>query len=927
MKKYLFGFIVVTIITAGLSLSMPVMAGINLIDKIVPKNDAFVGMVDAEQVISGHFGTGEYVFDSNLSIKGNASTTGNLLVLGSATTTDTQHAGSIEVNGDYITDFTGTNLENNGGSLDVINNPSLTNLTVTDTATINWLSATSSFQYWQNNTSTWAYYDTNWDRNYNATSTLNGLTIADYLAIADFSTYFDVDYNATTTLNGLTNNQTEWNTAYDERGSQIAGTHLTWDGSELDADDNLSDYTNDLGWTTWATSSAQNFWNVTSTWAGFTGEFDKYANASTTIGNKTYSDLEGSPSDVITSGTGLHWTNDTLNMNTRISLTSVTTTEYIEIGAGGCTKIGYSGGDLCVSGDMEVQGDTYVVDVYMASTTANNLRVDGNATTTGYSSIGVDDGKFNYTAGDLNASGDLYVGGYASSTGGLYTQGSAHIGGNTTMDGTLRLDTSKGYFNVIATDNIRNSTESETIVWSVANNRWESSAGMTFPSATTTNLYTSNGFGLNGIYINDWSDLSNLGINPFDQWLDTTSTVQFGSASTTDTFYAGGYASSTGGFYTQGSGHFGSNLTIDDTLTANWLSATSSLDYWLNSSSTNATADDITTDIATHTAVVEAHQPKVTLAGEDYLSIVDATQVITSANIDADNIDLTDTFAWTGTHTFDWLSATSSLEYFRNTTTTWASYDTNWERNYNATTTLNGFTDNSANWNTAYNERGSQIAGTHLTWDGSELDVDDNLSDYTNDLGWTTWATSSAQNFWNVTTTWAGFGGEFTKYGNASTTIGNKSYSDLEGSPSDVITDGTNLSWDGDTLNASGGAVTSITFSTLTYDGEIASGGYTGYYAADLICNGDEAGSHFCDTGEVGLFLTGNASSTIDGVTAWVKEYAPGYTANANDCNGFTNNSATYLGAFLDNTGGVTASSESYWLTNCSVSKKLTCCK
>ncbi len=37
--------------------------------------------------------------------------------------------------------------------------------------------------------------------------------------------------------------------------------------------------------------------------------------------------------------------------------------------------------------------------------------------------------------------------------------------------------------------------------------------------------------------------------------------------------------------------------------------------------------------------------------------------------------------------------------------------------------TYDTITDNSANWNTAYNERGSVIAGNQLTWDGAELDV------------------------------------------------------------------------------------------------------------------------------------------------------------------------------------------------------------
>lgn len=67
-----------------------------------------------------------------------------------------------------------------------------------------WVWATSSEQYFWNNTTTWAYYDTNWARNYNATTTLNGFTPSDYLATSDFGTYFATSYNATTTLNGFT---------------------------------------------------------------------------------------------------------------------------------------------------------------------------------------------------------------------------------------------------------------------------------------------------------------------------------------------------------------------------------------------------------------------------------------------------------------------------------------------------------------------------------------------------------------------------------------------------------------------------------------------------------------------------------------------------------------------------------------------------
>jgi len=40
-------------------------------------------------------------------------------------------------------------------------------------------------------------------------------------------------------------------------------------------------------------------------------------------------------------------------------------------------------------------------------------------------------------------------------------------------------------------------------------------------------------------------------------------------------------------------------------------------------------------------------------------------------------------------------------------------------------------TDSSSNWDTAYTERGSQIGGTGLTWDSTELNVDDDYLKYT----------------------------------------------------------------------------------------------------------------------------------------------------------------------------------------------------
>ncbi len=56
---------------------------------------------------------------------------------------------------------------------------------------------------------------------------------------------------------------------------------------------------------------------------------------------------------------------------------------------------------------------------------------------------------------------------------------------------------------------------------------------------------------------------------------------QFNNVSTTDTLFVGGYASSTGGLFTQGSGHYGGNLTIDGSATSTKFNA----DYTYNDGS------------------------------------------------------------------------------------------------------------------------------------------------------------------------------------------------------------------------------------------------------------------------------------------------------------------------------------------------------
>lgn len=123
-------------------------------------------------------------------------------------------------------------------------------------------------------------------------------------------------------------------------------------------------------------------------------------------------------------------------------------------------------------------------------------------------------------------------------------------------------------------------------------------------------------------------------------------------------------------------------------------------------------------------------------------------------------------------------------------------------------------------------------------------------------------------------------------------------------------------------ISSSGGG-TFVGKTASSYDGNFVSGGDTGYRAATVICAAEYSSSHFCQTGEILNSIAANSISGFSG-TAWIAEGPPGYTANSNDCNGYTTNSNTYLGAFwelLSTNGG------RGWLTNCSQTKPIACCR
>lgn len=122
-------------------------------------------------------------------------------------------------------------------------------------------------------------------------------------------------------------------------------------------------------------------------------------------------------------------------------------------------------------------------------------------------------------------------------------------------------------------------------------------------------------------------------------------------------------------------------------------------------------------------------------------------------------------------------------------------------------------------------------------------------------------------------------------------------------------------------------SITQMNTTTYTTTGDFATSTYTGYQAANYICSSEYPGSHLCETDEIlGIIrsqsITYFGTGNVDG--AWIAEGPPGFTANANDCNGWTNNTDTRYGPFwvYDNVGGGMG-----WLAPCNASKPLSCCK
>jgi len=86
-------------------------------------------------------------------------------------------------------------------------------------------------------------------------------------------------------------------------------------------------------------------------------------------------------------------------------------------------------------------------------------------------------------------------------------------------------------------------------------------------------------------------------------------------------------------------------------------------------------------------------------------------------------------------------------------------------------------------------------------------------------------------------------------------------------------------------------------YTSVKTTGNITNGSLNGYLAANAICNAEYPGTHMCQMHEV--LNTINANRSIANFTATFRasEGAPGFTANANDCNGWKSADGSALGS------------------------------
>lgn len=106
--------------------------------------------------------------------------------------------------------------------------------------------------------------------------------------------------------------------------------------------------------------------------------------------------------------------------------------------------------------------------------------------------------------------------------------------------------------------------------------------------------------------------------------------------------------------------------------------------------------------------------------------------------------------------------------------------------------------------------------------------------------------------------------------------------------------------------------------------GNITSGSLNGYLAANAICNAQYPGTHMCQMHEILNTINANKTLTNFTDTFRVSEGAPGFTANANDCDGWKSEDGSSLGSIWI---GNTTNGGSGSLVACNAERAIGCCQ
>ena len=101
-----------------------------------------------------------------------------------------------------------------------------------------------------------------------------------------------------------------------------------------------------------------------------------------------------------------------------------------------------------------------------------------------------------------------------------------------------------------------------------------------------------------------------------------------------------------------------------------------------------------------------------------------------------------------------------------------------------------------------------------------------------------------------------------------------------------------------------------------------ASIGYTG---ANAICDATYSGSHVCTSTEILDNINRDVPShlNLEVPAVWINNGPPAYTANANDCRGWTKTDSSFYGTIWVRQEGDGAGA----LSTCNLSYKFACCK